>query len=351
MNNPTCTINRLHFEDLSWQQFEDIVFDIVHSKYNWKELYPIGQKGGDGGVDIWGVDTNGTTWYIQCKNHKKFSRKKAEALIDEIADKHEIAKDSKLLVVVACNISLDTFQFIKSHSKEKGFKESEVWVRSNLDAMLYGDYPELLYKYMGLEKETNKNNEKVLQNSKMKAEVQKKLLCEIEWTPKIMMEIAREPFKQFRYAKLVLRSVDDIDDPHGDNASYYKISPYDLNDVGIELLDCPGVDFRIAVNTNTRCWRRIKEDEELKENEFDIRTEHVVLVPYRCIVEIREDGSDVDDYPVVICDFIFNHSPFIRDYYKHAKTKIDFKKEQPLGYSCLVQLLDEAEKNYIDDIS
>ena len=318
------------------------MFDIVHRNYIWKELYPIGQKGCDGGVDILGVDTNGTTWYIQCKNRKAFSRKKAEALIDEIADKHEIAKDSKLLIVVACSISLDTLQFIKSYSKEKGFKESDVWVRANLDAVLYGDYPDLLYKHLGIEKENNK--EKVLQSSKMKTEVQKKLLCKIEWTPEIRIDILRHPYKQFRYAKLVIRSADDIDDPHGENASFYKICPYDLNDVGIEFLDCPGVDCRIAVNIDTRCWRRIKEDEELKENEFDIRTEHVVLVPYRCIVDILEDGDDYSDYPVLICNFEFNQTPFLRHYYKNRPSKTDFIEEKPLSPSDFILLIDEVEK-------
>lgn len=66
MNNPTLTTNRLHFEDLSWQRFEELVFEIVYRKYKWGELSPIGQKGKDGGVDIWGVDTEETTWYIQC---------------------------------------------------------------------------------------------------------------------------------------------------------------------------------------------------------------------------------------------------------------------------------------------
>lgn len=344
MNSSTRTTNRVHFEDLSWQQFEDIVFDIVHRKYNWKELYPIGKKGSDGGVDIMGVDTNGTTWYIQCKNHKDFSRTKAEALIDEIADKHEIAKDNKLLIAVACSISLDTLRFIKSHSKEKGFKESDVWVKSNLDAMLYGDYPDLLYKYLGIEKESNKNKEKVLQSSKMRQEVQIKLLREVEWNHEIRMQIAKDPSLLFRYEKVVIRSIDDVDDPYGENSSYYRICPYQLTEVGIELLDCFWESFRIAVNVDTSCWRRIKDEDELVENEFDIRAEHVVLLPYYCIVDILEDGDDYSDYPVLICDFEFNNTPFLRHYYKHKASKADFIEGKPLSSKDFALLIDEVEK-------
>ena len=157
------------------------------------------------------------------------------------------------------------------------------------------------------------------------------------------MYIIKHPFKQFRYAKVVLRSVEDVDDPYGENASFYKICAYDMNDVGIELLDCPGVDFRIAVNIETRSWRRIKEDEELRENEFDIRTEHVVLVPYYCIVDIREEGGDVDDYPIMLCEFKFNQSPFLRHYYKHSASKVDFIEGKPLSSTDFVLLIDEVE--------
>ena len=344
MNSTTRTTNRIHFEDLSWQQFEDIVFDIVHRKYNWKELYPIGQKGGDGGVDILGVDTNGTTWYIQCKNHKEFSKRDAEPLIDEIADKHKIAKDNRLLIVVACSISLDTLQFIKSYSMEKGFKESDVWVKANLDAMLCSDYPDLLYKYLGIETKNKNNKEKILQGSKMKAEVQKKLLREVEWTPEIRMHIAKDPSLLFRYDKIVIRSIDDVDDPYGENASYYKICPYQLTEVGIELLDYFWIAFRIAINIDTRCWRIIKDNDELMENEFDIRAEHVALLPYYCIVKILEDGDDYSDVPVLICDFIFDKTPFLRRYYKHIPSKADFIEGKPLSSTDFVLLIDEVEK-------
>lgn len=346
MNNLTRATNKLHFEDLDWRQFEQLTYEILYREKEWKKLYPIGLKGNDNGVDILGVDKEGTTWYVQCKNYKSLAKSDTEEVIDKIVTKQEIAEYSVLLIVVACEVSSDTREYIELYSKKNGFKDYDVWTGLRIKAMLFGKYNDLLSRYLDIETENNRTKENALQSSKMREEVLKKLIDEVGQTHEARMEIIRYPFKQFRYAKLVLRSVDDIDDPHGENASFYKFCPYDLNDVGIEFLDCPGVDFRIAVNIDTRCWRRIKEDEELKENEFDIRTEHIVLVPYHCIVEIREYGSDVDDYPVVICDFKFNHSPFIREYYKHTKTKIDLKKKQLVDYSCLVQLLDITEKNY-----
>lgn len=351
MNNQTQTTNRLHFEDLDWRHFEQLSYEILYREKKWKKLDPIGLKGNDNGVDILGIDKEETTWYIQCKNYKAFAKTDAKEVIDKIVAKQEMVEDSMLLIMVACEVSSVTQEYIKSYSKKKGFRGYDVWTGMRIETLLFDKYCDLLSRYLGIETETNRIKEKVLQRNKIRQEIQKKLLREIEWTPETRMDIIKHPFKQFRYSKVVLRSVDDIDNPYGERASFYKICPYNLNDVGIELLDCPWVDFRIAINIDTRSWRRIEENEELRENEFDIRTEHVVLVPYYCIVDIREEGGDVDDYPVILCEFKYNQSPFLRRYYKHAKTKIDFKKEQPVDYSCLVQLLDEAEKNYTDGIN
>ena len=351
MNNSTRISNHLHFEDLDWRQFEQLTYEILYREKEWKKLDPIGLKGNDNGVDILGIDKEGTTWYVQCKNYKAFAKSDTEEVIDAIVTNQEITKDSVLLIVVACEVSSDTREHVESYSKKNGFKDYDIWTGLRIKTMLFGKYKDLLSRYLDIETENNRNKERVLQSSKMKGEVQKKLLCKIEWTPETRMDIIKHPFKQFRYAKVVLRSVDDIDDPYGENASFYKICPYDFNDVGIELLDCPGVDFRIAVNIDTRSWRRIKENEELRENEFNIRTEHVVLVPYYCIADIREEGGDVDDYPVMLCEFKFDQSPFLRRYYKHCASKVDFIEGKTLSYSDISLLIDEVEKGYVDGIS
>lgn len=351
MNNPTRTTNNLHFEDLPWQRFEELVFEIVYRKYKWGELSPIGQKGKDGGVDIWGVDTEETTWYIQCKNHQSFTKADAQAAIDKIVGNYEIVKSSMLLIALACNITTDTLQFIKSYSEERGFNGSDVWVGTKLETMLYSDYKDLLYKFFGIETEHNRNIKKVVNGNKVRQEVEKILLQKVNWTPEIRMEIARDPSKQFRFEKVVIRSVDDVDDPYGENASYCEICPYQLTDVGIEFLDLYWDNYRIAIDIDTKCWRRIKDDDNLQENEFDIRAEHVALLPYYCIISIMEKGDDYSDYPVLICGFEFNNTPFLRYYYKHKASKVDLVEGKPLSISDLSMLIDEIEKEYVDDIS
>ena len=339
MINPTRTINRLHFEDLDWRRFENLVYEIEYRENSWKNLDPIGLTGNDGGVDILGKDKNGYTWYIQCKNHKTFTKSDAKTIIEKIVDKHMISRKSILLIAIACCASSDTLMFIDSYSKEKGFLEYHVLTDIQMEAMLYGNYKDLLSKYFG---EENKNEERALHSNMMRKEVEKKLLREVEWNHMTRMEIARNPSLWFKYTKVVIRSVDDIDDPYGENASYYKICPYQLTIVGIELLYNPGVDLRIAINTDTQCWRKLGEKENLMDREFEVRVEPMVLLPYYNIIEVLEDGDDYSDYPVLMCKFASDNSPFSRHYFKHRATKADFIEGKPIDnidYSFLLEYI------------
>ena len=250
-----------------------------------------------------------------------------------------------MLIVVACEISSVTQEYIKSYSKKNGFRGYDVWTRMRIKTMLFDNYCDLLSRYLGIETEHNRNKEKVLQGSKIRQEIERKLLREIEWNYETRMGIAKDPSKQFRYGKVVIRSVDDINDPYGDNASYYEICPYQLIEAGIELLDYYWDEPReIAINVDTKCWRRIKNDGDLHENEFEIRAEHVVLLPYYCIVSIKDNGDDYSDYPVLICAFEFNNTPFLRRYYKHKASKVDFLEGKPLSSTDFALLIDEVEK-------
>lgn len=235
---------------------------------------------------------------------------------------------------------------------ENGFKDHDVWTGLRIKTMLFDKYNDILSRYLGIETENSRNKEKVLQSRKMRNKVEKKLLRKIEWNHNTRMEIARDPSKQFRYEKVVIRSIDDVDDPYGENACYYEICPYQLAEVGIELLDRYWDDsIIIAINIDTRCWRIVKDDDELMENEFDVRADHMVLLPYYSIVDIKEEGDDYSDYPVLLCNFEFNQTPFLRRYYKHKPSKADFIKGKPLSSTDFALLIDEVEKEYGDGIS
>ena len=348
MNTPTRTTNKLHFEDLEPHRFEDMGYELLYRLQKWNRIENWGRSGSDDGIDIYCEDNKKHKWFCQCKRYKEITKEQVQSVVDKIATKNKNIQGGVILLIIACNLSKAISEFFEVYSTKKGFAETKVWSASTLEAMLWNDQKDLLAKYFDFETEKNRNREKVLQGNKMKQVVQKKLLCDMEWNHNTLMQIAKNPSLQFRYTKADIRSIDDIDDPYGDDAYFCRLSPFQLTEVGIEFFDCPWIDFRIAINIDTRCWRKLKKEEKLKENEFDVRADHTVLIPYYSIVDIIEDGDERSDYPIIICDFEFDNTPFLRSYYKNRKTKADFMEGKPVEISYFAQLIEEFQRESIN---
>ena len=348
MNTPTRTTNKLHFEDLEPHRFEDMGYELLYRLQKWNRIENWGKSGSDDGIDIYCEDSKKHKWFCQCKRYKEITKEQIQTVVDKIVNKNKNVQGSTILLIIACNLNKTKSEFFECYSLKKGFAETKVWSASTLEAMLWNDQKDLLSKYFDLEIENNKKRERILQAKKMKQIVQKKLLRDIEWNHKTRMQISKDPSLQFRYSKADIRSINDIDDPYGDDACFCRIFPFQLTEVGIEFLDCPWIDFRIAINTTTRCWRKIKEEDNLKEDEFDVRADHTVLIPYYCIVDIMEEGDKRSDYPIIICDFEFNETPFLRTYYKNRKTKADFMEGKPVETSYFTLLIEEFQRDIIN---
>ena len=344
MNTPTRTTNRIHFDDLDPHRFEDLAYELLYRKEVWKRIDNFGRSGSDDGIDIFCEDDNGNIWFCQCKRYTHISESEIKSIVDKIVSRNSNTNGGNILLITACEVSKKANDTFNDYSAKLGFKNAYIWSASTLEAMLWSNHKDLLSKYFDIEHWNNLNREKVLQSNKMKKEVQKKLLRKIDWNHNTRMRIAKDPSLQFKYTKADIRSIDDVDDPYSDDASFCRIFPFQLTEVGIEFFDCPWIDFRIAVNVETRCWRTIKEDEELMPNEFNVRANHTVLIPYYCIIDIMEDGDERSDYPIIICEFEFNNTPFLRSYYKNRKTKADFLEGKSIDISYFTLLLEESQR-------
>ncbi len=344
MNTPTRTTNRIHFDDLEVHRFEDLAYELLYRKDAWKRIDNFGRSGSDDGIDIFCEDDNGNKWFCQCKRYTHISESEIKSIVDRIVSRNSNTNGGNILLVIACEVSKKANDTFNDYSAKLGFKNAYIWSASTLEAMLWNNHKDLLSKYFDIGQLNNLNRENVLQSNKMKKEVQKKLLRKIDWNHNTRMLIAKDPSLQFKYTKVDIRSIDDVDDPYRDDASFCRIFPFQLTEAGIEFFDCPWIDFRIAINVETRCWRTIKEDEKLMPNEFDVRADHIVLIPYYCIIDIMEDGDERSDYPIIICEFKFNNTPFLRRYYKNRETKADFIEGKSIDISDFALLLEESQR-------
>src|ERR1700677_3188777 len=103
---PSLTTNRLHFEDLAPERFEDLCLGLVHPLHPWVELRHPGRQGADAGVDIFAKerveDGVERVWLIQCRRSSRAAQKVLKKAVDDALAKVQSPPDV-LLVVVACN--------------------------------------------------------------------------------------------------------------------------------------------------------------------------------------------------------------------------------------------------------
>src|SRR3989339_641056 len=116
---PSKTTNRLHFEDLSPDRFEDLCLMLTYRFINWENIDPLGRSGADGGIDIRATertdDNKLNVWFIQCKRYRKFSSRQAKQVVTEIINKNK-RPPNKLLLIVACDVSRKCSDDFQEHS-------------------------------------------------------------------------------------------------------------------------------------------------------------------------------------------------------------------------------------------
>lgn len=170
---PSRTINRLHFEDLDPQRFEDLVRQLIYGFREWTVLEAIGASGNDGGVDIRGVelvhrpsvgdDSEGEadelrTWFAQCKRERALGPAKATAIVRDALDAVDEPPHG-LLLVAGCELSRRTRETLADEARSRGVREIVAWSRSELEDLLYlPEHDHLLFAYFGISLAVRRNN-------------------------------------------------------------------------------------------------------------------------------------------------------------------------------------------------
>lgn len=328
MKQPTRTTNRLHFSDLDPLRFEDLCLNIVSRADTFKEINHFGRKGADLGVDIFAIQNlegKEKTWFIQCKRFIRIGKADITDIVNKVA--MNAALPDKLLVIVACDVSLNLHQYLKDYSSEKGITEVEIWTASVLEAKLYKDYKDLLFVYFGVrvEKTTHDNATRIKYSLRMKKRVEKELIdheyLNKNRTPNLLLF---KPYAKFISHKVYIRSIDDTSYPECHKTPRGQISPwfrtffYDTYHNGIEFWLNAGTGTPIVMDEHG-FWEPLRHDDDKKGNNPKFKTfyaKQIGRVPYHHIVEILRDGDEYFSEPHLYCKFDIEGMPYEEIYYK-----------------------------------
>lgn len=331
MKNPTKTINRLHFSDLDPLRFEDLCLNLVSRLDNWKEINHFGRKGSDAGVDICAIQSKNNVdkvWFIQCKRHADIYKKDITDIVNKVSENDTIPH--KLLVIVACDVSRETQEYLKKYSLEKGITETELWTASILEDKLYKDYKDLLFVYFGLRLENRRkdNTAKIKHSLRMEKRVQKELIDHKNLKQYKSIQdfqlLSKEPWRKFISDKVYIRSIDDNTYRNREESKTGQISPwfqtffYDTYHNGIEFwLDaCLGTEVVIDKNN---FWEILHySDSRIENSQYKIIPVRMIgKIPYHHIVDFKANGDEYSSEPHLFCKFDIDGMPYEEVCYRY----------------------------------
>ncbi len=138
------TVHRIHFDDLSWSDFERLIFAFVKRLRTWKTIDWLGQMGHDEGQDIWGESLDKTYCYL-CANYQSLTLKKAKDDINKLIKANVIP--DYLIVVCGGKVAAGTNKNIKTYAQGVGIQNVEIWSGADIEENIRVQAPGLLQRF------------------------------------------------------------------------------------------------------------------------------------------------------------------------------------------------------------
>lgn len=329
--NPSKTTNRLHFEDLDPHRFEDLCYELLDRLYQWKRFDPIGSLGGDDGVDIFGKTVEGISTYCQIKRYQKLSPNEISNIIGKIANVNNIAGDSRIILMVACDLSKKSFDTFYDEAEKNGFSDAQIFTAKKIEKELFNSHKDLLEKYFGhnTSKKKVSNKELIRRNLSKRKEVEKRLLIN-DWYNIPLRARIDKPWLIFKDTALItLSSKSSLScDRYNEENSYMKVNAIRLQEGGIE---CYLPLFRdVVFNATTAHWHLYTKDEILSKEEVRLVCQIKAVLPYYRIVGI-EDYDEYFSCPILHCETEDIWDSFTGFSYESYETGVIFTPNEELN--------------------
>jgi len=138
------TVHPIHFEDLSWSQFEWLIFAFVRRLRTWDQIEWFGQLGHDEGEDIWGESAGATYCYL-CANYKSLTLKKGKDDVDKLVKFNRVP--DFLIVVCGGKVAASINKGIREHAQNAGIKNVEIWSGPDLEENIREKANDLLERF------------------------------------------------------------------------------------------------------------------------------------------------------------------------------------------------------------
>lgn len=312
-SKPTKTTNRIHFTDLDPIRFEDLAYALVEPLHRWLEIRHYGRSGGDGGVDIYAKSVENDQeriWFIQCRRYKSATESILKKAVDDSLEKVSTPPEV-LLVVIACDPRRKAQEAYIEYATSKGVKEPRLWTASDLETQLYNERRDLLFSYFGISTTADeRQQEKIItRNIAIKKHLRKELLKDAKQID--MEKVLTNPREQFRFPKVIIRSIDDSSYPKAieEDSGWFKQNLWDFYHNGLEVIS-DNYD-NVMIKDKDGNFTLIQNNQSFDSTHYEkIKVFEIAQIPFQNIIDIDTTGCVNDSEPQIYCRFVNDSLPY-----------------------------------------
>jgi hypothetical protein len=153
LSQPARTVQPIHFEDFTGNQFERLVFAFHARTDRWLSLEWFGQCGKDKGRDILGtresdLTPDGETVCVLCANWQNLTAAKVIGDINKVLKSCAKQLPTSIRVVCGHDISAGIRDKVKAHATANGIYHCELWSGKEFEEMIRANAESLLARFV-----------------------------------------------------------------------------------------------------------------------------------------------------------------------------------------------------------
>ena len=303
----------LRLESLDESRLVDLVAALLYPSADWIELSRRDRRANGGGHDIIGRETLGEllsrTWVVQTVRAERATSDLIVSVTRECLKSVSRVPDV-LLLVATVDVSDSVREGFVREATAIGVANPILWTKSDLEARLFDERPDLLFTYFGIS--SFKRTRRVVRTIRRRIAIKNRLLKAFLRPVGERAEVLVQPYDKLRFSKTVIRSIDDHSYPSADRQlghirGWMEVGTYDFYHEGLEVI----LGTAFVLIDDSGAWAPVSVRRSFDATRYRrIRAFEIGRIPFTNIVTFDDVGDEYYAEPHVFCTFANAGLPF-----------------------------------------
>jgi hypothetical protein len=310
----------LRFSSLEEDRLVDLVAALLYPSADWIELRRSDHRATSSPFDVVARESVSDllvrSWVVKTVRAEHLSGDQVSTIVRQCLRASTRVPDVFLLVLTT-DVAESVRERLLRELTDAGVTHAMVWARTELEAQLYDERPDLLFTYFGVTsfKRTRRNVRTLRRRIAIKRRLQKAFIKPVGERDEVLVQ----PYDKLRYPKIVIRSIDDHSYPSADHRlghirGWMEAGTYDFYYDGLEVI--LGTTFVLLDDAGA--WSPVSLRQSFDATRYRrVRAFEVGRVPFTNVVTFDVDGDEYHAEPHVFCAFANAGLPFA-DYRYYA---------------------------------